>query len=88
MEISNRALAGLLVAAIVLSVGGAMLTVAKLGDLVAILPISGITGFGVTGQVNVSLQQTASLNVSQTFVDFGVGVVTTGRTGALLVSDG
>jgi hypothetical protein len=87
MEISNRTLAVLLVAAIVLSVGGAMLTVAKLGDLVSILPISGITGFGVTGVVNVSLQPTATLNVSQTYVDFGVGTVTALRTAALLISD-
>jgi len=67
-DMSNRSLALLLVAAIVISLGGTMLSLTKLNDL------SGITGMALTGsgQVNVSVEQNASCTVD-TSVDFGSG---------------
>jgi hypothetical protein len=89
MEISNKALAILLVLAIVVSIGGAVVNMAKLSEFSVIIPtIKGITGMGTTGTVNVSLQATTNLNVTQTFVDFGVGYVTTNMFGARVNSTG
>ena len=89
MEISNKALAILLVLAIVVSVGGAVINIAKLSEFAGVIPtIKGITGMGTTGTVNVSLQATTNLNVTQTFIDFGVGYVTTNMFGARLNSTG
>jgi hypothetical protein len=89
MEISNKALAILLVLAIVVSIGGAVVNMAKLSEFSGIIPtIKGITGMGTTGTVNVSLQATTNLNVTQTFVDFGVGYVTTNMFGARVNSTG
>jgi len=67
-DMSNRSLALLLVAAIVISLGGTMLSLTKLNDL------SGITGMALTGsgQVNVSVEQNASCTVD-TNVNFGSG---------------
>lgn len=86
MEITNKSLAVLLIAAMFVSVGGAMLTLAMLGSLADVLKLPGITGFGVVGAVNVSLQETINLNVSQSFADFGVGYVETGQPGAEIVA--
>lgn len=87
MVITNKSLAVLLIAAMVVAVGGAMLTLAMLGNLTDILQLPGITGFGSLGVVNVSVMQTAMLNVSQPFSDFGVGYVEMGKPGAVLVTD-
>jgi len=83
MEISNKTLAVLLIIAIVVSVGGAMINIAKLSELAKVVPaISKITGFGTTeyGRVNVSILTLASINLTEASVDFGVGYVTTGYT--------
>lgn len=89
MEISNKALAILLVLAIVVSIGGAVINIAKMSEFSGIIPtIKGITGMGTTGTVNVSLQATTNLNVTQTFTDFGVGYVTTNTFGARVNSTG
>ncbi|MBS3090346.1 hypothetical protein J4433_01095 [Candidatus Pacearchaeota archaeon] len=76
-EISNRTLAALLVVAIVISIGGAILTVTQVTNLVNIIPaLSGITGLGSTGRVNVSVLSLAQFTVAQpNAVDFGVGYV-------------
>jgi hypothetical protein len=87
MDISNKTLAVLLVLAIIVSVGGAMINITKLSELARVVPaISMITGFGTTGEVNVSVLTLASLNLTQDKVDFGVGYVSTGYTGAELNS--
>jgi hypothetical protein len=85
MEISNKSLAILLIAAMLVSVGGAMFTLSRLGSLTDVLGLPGITGFGTAGVINVSVMQIAILNVSQPYVDFGVGYVQTGKPGAKLL---
>lgn len=88
MDISNKALAVLLIAAMIVSVGGALFTLASLGNISDVLKFSGITGFGTAGVINVSIQQIAILNVSQPFIDFGVGYVTQGTAFAEIFSTG
>lgn len=87
MNISNKTLAVLLVIAIVISVGGAMINMAKLSELArTVPPLSMITGFGSTGRVNVSILTLAQVNLSQPHIDFGVGYVITGTSVAVLNS--
>ena len=67
-DMSNRSLALLLVAAIVISLGGTMISLSRLNQ------ITGITGRALNdaGQVNVTVQQNASCTVD-TNVDLGSG---------------
>lgn len=87
MEISDKTLAALLVAAIVISIGGAILTITQVTNLVNIIPaLQGITGLGSAGRVNVTVTALASINVAQPNVDFGIGYITTGQASTLLNS--
>jgi hypothetical protein len=87
MEISNKTLVVLLVAAIIISVGGAMITIAQVTNLVNIIPaLRGITGLGSVGRVNVSVTALAQLDVVRANIDFGVGYVATGQSFAVLNS--
>lgn len=86
-EISNKTLAVLLVLAIAISIGGAVLTITQVTNLVNIIPaLQGITGLGTTGRVNVSVTALAQLDVAQPSVDFGVGYITVGQTSTVLNS--
>ncbi|MBW2991068.1 hypothetical protein KY348_05190 [Candidatus Woesearchaeota archaeon] len=70
MDMSNKSLALLLVAAIVISLGGTLMSLNKLGEV-------GVTG-GATagsGQVNLTISQNTSCTVD-TDVDFGSGAPT------------
>ncbi|MFH0831568.1 MAG: hypothetical protein V1886_01745 [archaeon] len=86
-EISNKTLAVFLAAAIVISLGGALLTVLQVSNLANMIPaLQGITGFGTTGRVNVTVAVVAQLNVAPANVEFGVGYVAAGYTIAELNS--
>lgn len=78
MEISNKLLATLLVVAIVVSVGGAMINMAKLSELARVVPlVSRLTGAAYSaGTVNISVIEQAEVNISTYEVNFGAGFVT------------
>ena len=79
MEISNKTLAILLVIAIVLAVGGALLSLGR----------TGITGLGSgTGYVNVTVSQDTSISVSHPDIDFGSGNIEGTNETAQLISNG
>src|SRR3989338_9030152 len=72
-DLSNKTLAFLLIAAIVVSVTGTFITLQSLGKG------PGIGGFGatgaVTGKVNVSITSTTQITFTHATVDFGPGYV-------------
>src|SRR3989338_7837568 len=86
-DISNKTLAFLLVVAIVISVGGAMVNISKLAELTSVLPLLQITGFGTSGTVNITINSTAAINLTFYQIDFGPGVVI-GSTARLNSSSG
>lgn len=65
-QISNKTLTFLLVAAIVVSIGATVISFSRMSQL-----IPRTTGMGSTGLVNVSIAQTASVNVIDTQIQFG-----------------
>ena len=73
MELSNKSLALLLVAAIVISLGGTFLSLNKLSQIIVLAPPR-VTGRALTdaGQVNLTIEQNASCTVD-TNVNFGSG---------------
>lgn len=82
-EISNRTLATLLVAAIVISLSGTIVSLNKLSDYV---PLSGPTGRAPsdTGTTSVTVQQAVSIilqNPPGFSVDFGTGRVNASKAG-------
>jgi len=81
-EVSNSFLAVLLVIAILVAVVGAWTSIDKVNRL------AGITGFGTTGFVNVTIANMTNLNVTATECNFGVGAVNASQTYAILASNG
>ncbi len=78
-EISNKTLAVLLIIAIVVSVGGAMINIAKLAELTRTVPLLSIIGMVTTvGTVNVTISSNVEINLSTYEIDFGPGYVTSG----------
>lgn len=71
MELSNRTLALLLVAAIVISIGGTMVNLEKLNRL------TGPTGYALSavGNVSLSITETTSIVLTYGEIDFGSGYV-------------
>lgn len=80
-DISNKALAGLLIAAIVISVSGTLMILDK---------NAGLTGFATSQNANASVNITGTLSIylSSNSLDFGTGTVNSGSTSALLAYDG
>jgi len=81
-EVSNKTLATLLIAAIVISLGGTLISLNKLGK-VQVGVMAGITGKATdTGMVNVTIIEDLTINVSDTNqgIDFGSGIVNTPNT--------
>lgn len=77
-EVSNKTLATLLIAAIVISLGGTLISLNKLGK-VQVGVMAGITGKATdTGTVNVTIIEDLTIEVNDTNhgIDFGSGVVT------------
>jgi hypothetical protein len=83
-EISNKTLVILLVIAILVSFGETMLSLTRLGGLMGIPQIS---GFGTIGEVNVTISQQISLNLTYPSINFGTGYVSPGYTYACLDSE-
>ncbi|MBU0535656.1 MAG: hypothetical protein KKE20_01725 [Nanoarchaeota archaeon] len=77
-EISNKTLAILLVAAIVVSLGGTMISLGKISGL----RMMSVTGFAESELANVSVRITtqASINWTTNSTDFGSGYVVSGCT--------
>ena len=76
-EVSNGALAALVVVALIVSVFGFTMIMGKIGKI----------GYGPTaaatsakGKVNLSITQTLSFNMTDDMIDFGTGTVATGKT--------
>src|SRR3989344_7670936 len=87
VDISNKTLAFLLVVAIVISVGGAMINISKLAELTTIIPLFEITGLPTAGTANITINSTAAINLTFYQIDFGPGVVI-GATARLNSSSG
>ncbi|MBU1850616.1 MAG: hypothetical protein KKH40_07850, partial [Nanoarchaeota archaeon] len=85
MDTTNKTLALLLVAAIVISLGGTMVSLNKLGEF----QLSGVTGRAVTtsGLTNLSVTATFVVNLTTTAVDFGDGSLADGYAVCSLNSD-
>jgi len=72
-EISNKTLATLLVIAIIVSIGGTLISINRLSRI----GLLGVTGFGTTGKVNLTVQTTTGISVTQE-IDFGTGYANVG----------
>ena len=78
MDLSNKSLAFILVVAIVISLGGTIISLDKINTL---RNEGGLTGFATqnaTGQTNFSLSSNLQLSFTTANVDFGTGFVDTG----------
>ncbi len=72
MDMSNKSLALLLVAAIVISLGGTLISLQKIGE-------TGITGMAESGKINVSVTSNAACKIDSN-VSFGSGYPPTAGT--------
>ncbi len=72
-DISNRTLATLLIAAIVISLGGTVISLNRLSRITT--PAQQITGMAQTsgGQVNLTVQSSLSIVLTANSIDFGTG---------------
>ncbi|MFH1915847.1 MAG: hypothetical protein ABIJ21_01150 [Nanoarchaeota archaeon] len=72
MDISNKTLALFLVAAIVLSLGGTLISLNRINEIT-----TGPTGYATTGtgMVNLSIVTNTDISIINATVDFGAGVV-------------
>lgn len=78
MDISNKSLAFLLVAAMVLSLGGTIMSLNKLGDI-------GVTGMATgtdAGTANLSINGSVTITFTVSNVDFGAGYTNDTTPGA------
>ena len=79
MDISNKTLAFFLVAAMVVSIAGTMVSLNKIGDS------SGITGYTpASGNVTLNVSKTASIVFMVGAVDWGSGTVNTDGDGCVM----
>lgn len=87
-QISNKTLTFLLIAAVVVSIGGTIISVNRLNQLRFQIPR--ITGLGSTGYVNVTIAGVTSINLIDTQINFGSCSpnATTGTNVSSNVSDG
>jgi len=74
-EISNKTLAILLIGAIVISLGGTLISLNRL----ARIRIPGITGFGITATLDVEIKDTTEVNWTTPAIDWGDGTVVIGK---------
>jgi len=81
MEESNKTLALLLVAAIVVSLGGTIVSLNKLGQLET------MTGRAVAGTATLTVNATATLDVTDTTIVFGSGSLSAGNDTCTLSSN-
>ncbi len=69
-EISNRTLTILLVLAIIASVGGTIVNISKINNLILRVPITGKASTAV-GYVNITISEVASIATIDNIIDFG-----------------
>lgn len=69
-QVSNKTLTFLLIAAIVVSVGGTIISINRINRLAQLPSITGMAGSG-TGYVNVTIGSVASISVLEGQIDFG-----------------
>jgi hypothetical protein len=74
-EISNRTLALVLIASIVISFSGTMISLYKLSSYQNQNFLTGLVGGTQTGQVNLTVQSNLGINLLVNFVDFGTGYI-------------
>jgi len=79
-EISNKALMYVLFVAIVVSVGSTMYSLGNLANGPA------YTGMAISGDVNVTIESTTTINLTDNLIDFGAGGLIGGATSCLLNS--
>jgi hypothetical protein len=77
MDLSNKTLAFLLVVAIVISLGGTIISLNRLNQL----GFMGLTLYNTSGTTNFSLQSSVSIIFRTTLVNFGTGYVNANGTG-------
>ncbi len=86
-DISNKTLAILLIGAMVVSLGGTMLSLNRLSGVTG--PSQQLTGYaGGTGYTNLSIPSSTLIHLNNTVVDFGTGIInsTAGCDNATLTS--
>ena len=88
-EISNKSLATLLVAAIVVSLAGTLISLNKIGSSSPVISISeGLAGRATTtGTASIEITQTIEVNASRNTVNFGTGVVMSQYSNCTLTSN-
>jgi hypothetical protein len=74
-ELSNKALALLLVVAVVVSLGGTMVSMSRLNKLESAESITGYSLYTTVGGVNVTITSTTAINFTTNYVNFGTGIV-------------
>ena len=82
-EISNKSLALLLVAAIVVSLGGVFVTLQRL-ETEYRPPITGMADTTDTGTVLLNIGENVAINFTSATMDWGSGAVDTSKDGCLL----
>lgn len=78
-DVSNKTIATLLVAAIVVSLAGTLISLNKIGQTIPVISLSeGLTGRVTVGTTNLSITTLTEVNISRALVDFGAGNVVNG----------
>lgn len=86
MSVSNKTLSILLLAAIVVSLGGTFISLNRLGTL----PMTGYQAFGenATGTINLSVQERVEITLENRSIDFGDCQLKPGALGLLVNTEG
>lgn len=72
-ELSNRVLAGLLIVAIVVSLGGTLLSLNRISKQIPFIPVTGYASNDATGYANLSIYGVLSVAILNSTIDFGTG---------------
>ncbi len=75
-EVSNKTLSVLLIGAIIVSLGGTLISLNKINGVMRMQTITGMVGYD-KGMANLSIQSQASLIFTNDVVNFGSGYVST-----------
>ncbi|RLE43074.1 hypothetical protein DRJ48_01955 [Candidatus Woesearchaeota archaeon] len=80
-EVSNRVLAALLIVAIIVSLGGTLISLQKIKSM-KFVPITGFALGPTYGYVNLTVESVAGLDFTDAYarIDFGTGYVEAGET--------
>jgi hypothetical protein len=75
MKLTNKALAALMIFALVISIAGTLISLNRIGELRALTGMQGANVTMVRGTASVALTTAAAITLRVTSVDFGVGQV-------------